>query len=130
MADAGPWTEPGYEQCWPIGGVVSGTVTWSAPQPLKMRLVEVELRWRTEGRGDEDKQSPARQELAKYELPAGESSWRFELQIPADGPITYEGHLLRILWETRAHIDIAWTRDQQSTAALTVLPDYDAKPFP
>lgn len=123
--DAGPWSEPGYEQCRPVGGVVSGTVTWNAPEPLKMRLIEVELRWRTEGRGDTDQEAPAKQELAKYELPAGESSWRFELRLPPDGPITYEGHLIRILWEVRAHIDIAWGRDLEFTTPLTVLPDYD-----
>lgn len=123
--DPGPWPEPEHAHCWPVRATVTGMVSWDSPKPTKIRSLTVELRWRTEGRGDTDQASAARQELAKGQLPPGQHRWPFQLALPPEGPITYEGHLIRIIWELRAFLDVARGPDLEFTVPVTVLPDYD-----
>lgn len=84
-----------YTEC---GGTVTGTVTWSGNRGNKP--VAVVLRYRTEGRGDTDSAVLARVDLGALET--GQS--RFRLDVPLIGPVTYNGHLVRLLWQVAVQI--------------------------
>jgi hypothetical protein len=88
-----------FDQTVTVGSCLEGTLTYE--QPLKQATVE--LRWYTEGRGSCDRQTIQSLTLNPEKTFTGEPL-HFELQIPDDGPITYNGALLRILWEVRAQV--------------------------
>lgn len=102
------------------GGAVIGTVSWSGNR--KHHRVGVALRYWTQGRGDVDAAVVARCDLGIGE--AGQA--RFRLDIPLNGPVTYHGQLLRLLWQAAVQIPVsrAFTRPYAGLAILdlTVVP--------
>ncbi len=123
--EPGPWPDEQYTDCWPVEGRIAGTVRLDAPQPMRARRVVVELEWHTEGRGDRDRAAVGKVEVHTGDIPEGEHAWPFSFSVPPEGPISYHGHLIQILWVVRATIDIPWARDRKTEYPLTVLPDYD-----
>ncbi len=71
----------------------------------------VELAWRTTGRGSQGADVAA---SARVE-PDGDGRARFQLDVPADGPMSIDGTLVQVVWEVRV-------ADAEATAPLTVLP--------
>ncbi len=88
--------------------------------PGKIRAVRVSLRWYTEGRGDTDSNTVMTVELPVDEF--GMTSGRVELGVPGNGPISYDGSLIRVRWEISAQTDIKLGFDQLSTAEVLVVP--------
>jgi hypothetical protein len=86
----------------------------------QVRSIRLVLRSRTEGRGTEDSKNYSSTEIAVDEY--GMASGRFELPIPHDAPISYDGELIRVIWEVSAITDIKHGRDQRSTATVLVVP--------
>ena len=85
-----------------------------------VRAVRLRLHYRTEGRGDTDAKT-----IETYEFPAddyGGVNVDFDLAVPEDGPISYDGRLIRVLWEIEARVDIKMRRDKRTTAPVLVLP--------
>lgn len=100
-----------------VGSVFTGTMVWS-DLPKTPRELTVELRYTTSGRGDTDEDVvdtvsfPAR--------PTGTE--KFELHLPAAGPITYSGNLIHIEWSVRAFADVALARDPDVRTTVWVRP--------
>lgn len=123
----GPWADDGseYERSWPVGGRVKGRVSISAPVATKTRKITIDLTWKTEGRGNPDKKSVDSVTIHEGELYDGAMiNHDFELTLPEDGPITYDGHYIRIVWTVVVRIDIPWAKDVFERADFTVLPQY------
>lgn len=99
------------------GDVVSGRVSWG-PVDKTPRQVVVELIYETSGRGDTDSEAVSEHVVAGAD--SGET--RFTLSVPDDGPITFDGSLIRVAWRVEAKLDQAMQRDQRGSTAVTVLP--------
>jgi hypothetical protein len=101
-------------------GRVSGTVTWSGNH--KHDRVGVVLRFSTSGRGETDSAVVTRTELGTAEA----GGQRFQLAVPALGPVTYHGRLLRIGWQVVVRIPLnrgLSLRTNETTAVdLAVVP--------
>lgn len=124
--ERGPWPGDAYEHAWPVGRCVTGRVRIDASVATKTRRITACLEWKTEGRGNRNTGTASRVTIHEGDLYEGMSiRYEFELRIPEDGPISYEGHLIRILWAVMVRIDIPWGRDVVERAAITVVPDYD-----
>ena len=110
-----------------IGGVFRGRLVrvgdmddLAEDSESRVRAVRLRLHYKTEGRGDTDSKT-----IETHEFPAdeyGAVNADFELAIPDDGPISYDGQLIRVLWEIEARVDIKMRRDKRTTAAVLVLP--------
>jgi hypothetical protein len=101
------------------GCAVRGVVSWSGND--RHAQVRVVLRYRTQGRGDVDTGVADRRELGDAET--GEV--RFGLFVPPNGPVTYHGQLLRLLWSVAVEIPVRGfsLRDNpRASADVTVVP--------
>jgi hypothetical protein len=100
------------------GGAISGVVSWSGNR--RRDRVGVVLVYRTEGRGEADDAVAAQCELGV----ADSGQARFRLEVPLNGPVTYHGQLLRVLWQAAVRIPV--TRSfglvGGQSADLTVVP--------
>jgi hypothetical protein len=93
------------QQTVAAGHSLSGTLVYlGAPRKSPPDKTTLELRWYTEGRGTRDLQTIHSLTLNPEKLATGVPI-PFTLKIPDEGPITYNGSLLRIIWEVRAKAD-------------------------
>ena len=105
----------------PVGARVCGTFVWRGDAKA-LRALTVIVGWRTQGRGEIDWRV-VRRARRKVEAGAGSAiALRFELEIPAEGPISYEGNLFAVVWEVAVLADIAWGRDPFEAVAFRVVP--------
>jgi hypothetical protein len=95
------------------GERVKGSVTFEGPKTP--RKIDVVCRWRIEGRGRSREEVVGNVESEAMTVP-------FDFAIPKEGPLTYDGQLLRIIWEIAADADIAMARDEHEAVAFTVVP--------
>ena len=104
------------------GAIVQGSVQITPEQDLNCRHVFARLQWRTEGRGDEDKEIAAEQDLFQGVLPGGlPRHHSFHLRLP-DQPWSYAGQLVRIVWEVEVSIDLAFARDPRASFQIVMRP--------
>jgi hypothetical protein len=96
------------------GGAVTGTASWSGNRGH--RPVAVVLRYRTQGRGDTDSAIVARADLGAAE--SGRA--RFRLEVPVAGPVSYNGQLIRLLWQVAVQIPAG--RGGIASQDLTIAP--------
>lgn len=108
--DPGPWAESHLQDHRVTGGTVSGRVRMTSEDMMTCRRLTVEIGWHTEGTGDTDRDSVFETELHTGEIYPGEHEYAFSCQLP-DGPVSYSGHLLNIVWSVSARLDLAWKRD-------------------
>lgn len=103
------------------GETLSGQAIWSSDKGKTPRKVAVTVQWVVAGKG------------AKYEHVVGDAVEEdigsksqvvvpFELEVPALGPLSYEGKLFRISWEVTARADLPFAIDDVETATFTVQP--------
>ena len=83
------------------GDRLSGKLSYATQTPPKE--AKVELRWRTEGRGTRDTEVVDTCLLDPQQLTIG-IPLPFLVTTPADGPITYNGSLFRVIWEIKATV--------------------------
>ncbi len=83
------------------GDRLSGKLSYLTSTPPKQ--VTVELLWRTEGRGTRDRQVIDTYSIDPQQLTLG-LAIPFTVQVPYEGPITYNGSLFRIIWEIKATV--------------------------
>jgi len=108
-----------------VGGFVAGELH-RAPDAdgitddSRARAVRLTLSYHTEGRGDEDSRSAPGLEFA-LEVHGGLQT-RFELAVPGNSPISYDGRLLRVLWTLEARVDLKLARDPKIEASVVVVP--------
>jgi hypothetical protein len=100
---------------------VKGSVIWTSEGKPPQALI-IMLAWRTEG--PEQTNSRVLQKLRHELAPAtaGSVTTLFDFEIPADGPISYDGTLIRIVWEVAVVADIAWALDEFERASFRVVP--------
>lgn len=105
------------------GGVVTGRLIVRPDAAVKVQGSSVSLQWRTEGRGDKESRAVATVDLgALGELgPMQERSFPFEFRVPEEGPMSYDGKLVRILWEVKAHLDVPWAVDEREAFPVRVI---------
>ncbi len=124
--DAGPWPGEQYARAWPVGGRISGNIRVVSTDETRARGVRVDLSWKTEGRGNVDNSRVVKEVLHEGHITAGSDfKLPFELLVPADGPITYDGHYINIRWEVAAVVDIPWGRDTVERQTVMILPTYE-----
>jgi hypothetical protein len=95
------------------GERVKGSVTFEGSKAP--RKIEVICRWRIEGKGRSHEEVVDRSESEAMTIP-------FDFAIPREGPLSYDGQLLRIIWEIAADADIAMAFDEHEAVAFTVVP--------
>ena len=82
----------GKRSAYKPGERVEGQVSWELPEAP--RSLEVRLFWTTSGRGDEDQEIVAVEQVPS---PAASGWVRFSLQLPA-GPYSFSGRLVSLGW--------------------------------
>ena len=94
------------------GERVKGSVTYEgAKTPRKLEVV---CRWRIEGRGRGREEVIGSEESQSTAMP-------FEFDIPREGPLSYDGQLLRIIWEVAANADLPMALDEHAVEPFTVV---------
>jgi hypothetical protein len=74
-------------------------------EPAGIARVTVEVGWRTEGRGDPDSAVVQSTEMVTDgTAPPGMRDVSVDFTVPADGPVSYDGKILRIIWEVRVRV--------------------------
>jgi len=84
-----------------------------------LRGVIVSLHVRASGAGDPD---IAEVSAVEIKADAGRITSRFELPVPADGPISYAGRLMTVEWWIEVRIDVARRRDTLFEYPVLVVP--------
>ncbi len=93
---------------------VSGTVDVRTNTRCQCQQLTVSLNWRTAGKGNQVTGEPVVQRLGDHDWQAGQSQqFDFELAAP-DGPLSYDGEVLRIEWFAQARVDVDWAADPKS----------------
>ncbi|MGL5035314.1 MAG: hypothetical protein ACRC6M_16120 [Microcystaceae cyanobacterium] len=77
------------------GQIVRGDCHWQTNSDQDFQPATLKIGWRTEGRGDTEKMEILFQQirLASF-VPVP-----FECEIPLGAPLSYDGELIRIIWE-------------------------------
>ena len=89
------------EQSMSAGDELTGVVIYRTDKPTEIKEAEITLGWYTEGRGSTDRQTVQSHRLDTQQLLSG-IPIPFRFRLPDDGPITYNGALMRIIWELQA----------------------------
>jgi hypothetical protein len=105
-----------------LGDTVSGTCQWSPSDDEKRKTAKLTIGWRTEGRGDVNRESIYEIEILPNELT------NFSCEIPLNVHPSYDGELLRIIWEVRVDviskglIDLLFTKGHHEAQIFRVTP--------
>lgn len=99
--------------------VVRVLLGWHADR--QPEAVRIELRWRTEGRGDRNSGVGA---VHRHGPEQGPIPPQLEaaLRVPGDGPVSYDGQMIRVIWEVRAVLEMRLRTDPSAAVPLQVLP--------
>ena len=108
--DPGPWAERDLLNHRVVGGTVSGRLRMTADEMIKCRKLTVAIGWHTEGTGDTDSETVFETTVHEGEIYPGDQEFPFSCDLP-DGPISYAGHLINVIWSVSARLDLAWKRD-------------------
>ncbi|MDO5682414.1 MAG: sporulation protein [Propionibacteriaceae bacterium] len=106
-----------------VGQSVYGVATWDPVGVTRGRAFIITVGWRTEGRGDTDTGV-----IATFNIPftSGQpttvTTFPFQFQLPPDGPVTYHGKLLRVLWSVTARVDVSLAIDPKQSRDFVVSP--------
>lgn len=104
-----------------VGATLKGQVTWTPDGDAKPRGLRVTLGWRTEGKGN--KKEGTCDETERTDIAPGSTvTLPFEFHVPIDGPVSYDGKLMRIIWEVMARVDLPFTRDEMEKREIRVVP--------
>ncbi|MEO1377704.1 MAG: hypothetical protein AAFW70_26175 [Cyanobacteria bacterium J06635_10] len=99
-----------------VGSELTGSCIWIPDTQEKNKPLILTIGWRTEGRGNVDKEV-----LYETEVKPSQRAY-FRCKIPMAGPISYDGELLRIIWEIIV-IRKQWIRGNKlKTQVLQVIP--------
>ena len=92
----------------------------NAPGRGQVRAVRLGLRMFTEGRGDKDdwRSNDIQAPVDEH----GMTSTPFELPVPHDMPISYDGSLMRVRWQIEIRTDRKMAFDSVLTTEVLVVP--------
>ena len=88
-----------------------GTATITPHKNLKCRHLYVQLEWHTEGRGTRDAFKVSEVDVYQGELMQGVPTYHDFAFILPDGPWSYSGHYITIVWEVVVSMDLPRTKD-------------------
>jgi hypothetical protein len=77
------------------GQIVRGDCHWQTNSDKDFQSATLKIGWRTEGRGDTEKMELFSQQIRLASL----VPVPFEYEIPLNAPLSYDGELIRIIWE-------------------------------
>lgn len=98
------------------GSRVTGRARWGGSK--NPRSVRVALIYKTEGRGNTDTGN-----VDSFELPPGATGDHgFELLVPIEGPMSYDGNLIRVVWDVELRLDLRARRDPTTEERIHVIP--------
>jgi hypothetical protein len=86
-------TQKQYE----VGESVLGKLEWKG-STREVKEIQVGLRWHTTGRGDLSQEIVVRESVGDR-IVTSSNSYDFSVLIPVGSPISYDGKLIRIIWE-------------------------------
>jgi hypothetical protein len=98
------------------GQILRGDCYWQTNSDKEFQPATLKIGWRTEGRGNVDKD----QFSQKIKL-ASLVSVPFEYEIPLNGPLSYDGQLIRIIWEVVVEIDQFWFGHERAEQVFRVV---------
>ena len=113
-----------------VGDTLAGTLLWRSPNdklpndklPTEARVT---IGWYTEGRGTRNRLT-AREIFLDLDRSTSARGFSrpFSLEVPQEGPITYNGALIRIIWELQVHIEMPglFARSDKYAHPFQVLP--------
>lgn len=104
-----------------VGSALKGQVSWTPDQESKPRAVRVSLGWRTEGRGNR-KEGTCDETEGSVITPGSTVTLPFEFQVPLQGPVSYDGKLMKIIWEITVRVDLPFARDEIERKEIRVVP--------
>lgn len=110
------------------GGNLAGTLIWQNPENRTPKAASVSIHWYTEGRGTRNYKAAREISLDPEQLmSAKEREIPFSLEIPEDGPISYNGSLIRVIWELEVSISLSVSaasqqRQEQKQCQFSVIP--------
>ncbi|MFV0523481.1 MAG: hypothetical protein ACK5RL_03170 [Acidimicrobiales bacterium] len=102
-----------------LGGRIRGQLIRTANAPTGSGLF-LELRYRTEGRGTPDEGQALWIQLPDNTM--GPTAYPFDIVVPTDVPISYDGRLIRVVWELRATISRRLRPDADAVVPILVAP--------
>lgn len=119
------FVELAHSNPWPVGAQVTGLVIFDPAYAGSDRAtaIAISLRWRTEGRGDQN--NAIVQTLTAHFTdgpPRTTTRFPFRLALPPDGPVSYHGTLFRVIWEVQARVDLSWGIDPRAVEPFLVVP--------
>jgi hypothetical protein len=111
----------------PEGPVSPGDSVWvsvvvMADQEMSCRGVRCEAVWHAEGRTDDSGTAFDERAPGGTLRPGRDLGAQFQVRIPAEGPITWQGKLFALRWHIQVTLDVPWKDDPRAVAPLTVLP--------
>jgi hypothetical protein len=93
------------------GDRVSGSVRLAPQADIPCRSVTLQLEWHTEGKGDRDQQIIHEKTLHQGNLRMGSLVGdNFVFQLP-EGPVSYAGQLINIIWTITIKVDVPRAKD-------------------
>jgi Arrestin (or S-antigen), N-terminal domain len=104
---------PDHRDHYAPGEPISGHVLAIAGEPTNCRRLTVEIGWHTEGRGDKDAETHFETTLHEGPIEPGEQRFPFAATLP-EGPLSYAGHYVNIVWQVNARLDLAWRFDPKA----------------
>lgn len=88
------------------GQWVKGRVTFEVLEDVEFRDAQVRFHWHTEGKGNRASGEGGTESLARSGRWLAGSTHGFSFKIPApNGPLTYRGRILKVLWSLEARLD-------------------------
>ncbi len=92
------------------GAPIQGQVVVRVHEQTECKGLDIELGWRSTGRGALPEHVAFKQMLFVGQWAIGEHRYAFQCHAP-QGPYTYRGHYLNVDWYARARVDVPWARD-------------------
>jgi|GEM_PF-2510877 len=106
-----------------VGDSISGWVEVTATEQLKLNGINIQVGFRAHGRGDEDRVHQRISGCSATQLEAGQPErLPFECSLPDEGPISWNGKVVKVTWEVLVHLDIPWAVDQYESRPFIVRP--------
>lgn len=86
------------------GELLKAQIRWTGDGGRLPRRIIVAAQWETDGRGD---RARGVGRSMQFVPDRADVTWPVRLLIPFDGPVTYDGELIRIAWKLHVRVDRA-----------------------
>ena len=91
-----------------VGDELSGSFIWQPTNNKNPRNAKISIRWYTEGRGSRDSQTVNQIKMDSITISSSQGEpIPFGMEVPYQSPITYNGSLLRVIWELEVRVGVS-----------------------